>query len=118
MKRILMVLALGICLIGCKGKAGSNGSGGGSMQKFEGTNPETTWGVQIDNFNVNDTVSVYYALAADTQTFFEMRGPDTPSTSTPYYEFLISGTGVLVRMHNIPVNSTYRIMIWRPSTIL
>lgn len=115
MKRIFMVLIVGLCVIGCRGKDGSNGLGGGSMQKIEGTNTETSWGVQVDNYNTSDSISVYYALAADSQTFFEMKGPDTPPSNTPYYEIVGSGASILVRMNNIPVNSTYRILVWRPS---
>lgn len=125
MKQVFAIFILCLLMIGCRGKNGMNGLDGldgddgtsGATQLYEGITPESVWGVQVDSFTSDDIVSVYYSIVSDHQILYEMRGPDSPITLTPYYELITSGSGVLVRLHNLPIGSLYRIVVYRSSSI-
>jgi hypothetical protein len=111
--RIILLVAIFGVLVGCKGKDGRDGVAGGSMQVFESTTSSDPFGVQVDSYSNNTTVSVYYALPSSATTFYEMKGPDSLPSSNVYYEILLSGSSALIRMHNLTIGSTYRIQVWR-----
>lgn len=117
MKKVFTLIFLGIVMVGCRGKNGRDGAGG-EMQSFIGITNVDGFGVQVDNFGELDEVTAYYALASATYDFFELKGPDSPGATTPYYVLRTSGSGVLVILNNIPIGSSYRILVWRPGGLI
>ncbi len=117
-KKIIALVFFGIVMVGCRGKSGRDGTGGGEMQSFTGLTDVDGFGVQVDNFGDLDEVTAYYALASATYDFFELKGPDSPGATTPYYVLRTSGSGVLVILKNIPIGSSYRILVWRPGGLI
>lgn len=118
MKKLLALCILFIVAVGCRGKDGKDGTGGGEMQSFTGVTNVDGFGVPVENFGDLDEVTVYYALPSAPFDFYELKGPDTPTTTAPYYALLYSGSNVLVRLCNIPIGSSYRILIWRPAGLI
>lgn len=118
MKKIFTLFLFCVVLVGCRGRTGKDGTGGGEMQSFTGVTDVDGFGVQVNNFGDLDEVTAYYALASAPHDFFELKGPDTAMTTAPYYALLYSGSNVLVRMYNVPVGSPYRILIWRPAGLI
>lgn len=117
MKYFSLIICLCISIIGCRGKDGHDGEGGGVMQTFEGITNVEFFAVPVINFTLNDEVSVYYALATEPDTYFELTGPSVPvSSTTPYYAIIGSGgDSVIIRLYGVPIGTHYRILIWRPS---
>jgi len=114
MKTILTVILIStFSFVGCKGKDGEDGVGG-SGQSYSGTIQNTpTWSVQVDDVDLNDTITVYYNTIALPNVWNELGGQIPSSPSDPYYTIGESGTGYLVRMHNLELNASYRIVVWR-----
>lgn len=117
MKKLLALCILFIVAVGCRGKDGEDGTDGGEMRTFTGVITADGYGVQDNNFDIQkDMINVYYrtpGTAIDLQLF----GPISPGTTSPYYQLLESGPGVLIEFNNVPVGSTYRILIWRGTKV-
>lgn len=118
MKKLFALMFLCVVMVGCRGKSGKDGAGGGEMQNLTGTITADDFTIQVDEFGDLDEVTVYYSLSSASNEYFEMKGPIAPSDTAPYYSYSISGSGILVRFFNVPVGSLYRILIWRPSGLL
>ena len=85
MKKIFTLFLFCVVLVGCRGRTGKDGTGGGEMQSFTGVTDVDGFGVQVNNFGDLDEVTAYYALASAPHDFFELKGPDTAMTTAPYY---------------------------------
>lgn len=117
MKIIIGLFVLSGLIVGCRGRDGKD-IAGGEMQSFTGVTNVDPFGLQVDNFGTHDEITVYYAAPSANNTFFELKGPDTPTSLAPYYSIGFSGSSILVRLHNVPIGSYYRILVWRPAGII